>query len=102
MAGSALLDQKKHQKGATHLVDLLNLQLFGCYLFAFDAFSLPKAERVKDRKSGAMGLAPYSNGIYVELHGIAKYTMLYIYIDPYLIPNKYLSYIQLSDYSNYE
>ena len=49
-----------------------------------------------------MGLAPYSNGIYMELHGIAKYTMLYIYIDPYLIPNKYLSYIQLSDYSNYE
>lgn len=49
-----------------------------------------------------MGLAPYSNGIYMELHGIAKYTMLYIYRDPYLIPNKYLSYIQLSDYSKYE
>lgn len=78
---TALLDQPTtQQKGATHLVDLLNLQLFGCHLFAFDAFSLPKAGN-----TGCFRQEVWGNGIGTlfqwHLYGIAKHTIYCVYIN---------------------
>ena len=104
MAGSALLDQKKNTK---KVPPTSSISWTFNFLAATSSPSMPfRFLRLKGWKTGSLGqwdwhLIPMAF-IWncMELLSIPCY--IYIYIDPYLIPNKYLSYIQLSDYSNYE